>query len=252
MCDALHIFLHYTGRWDEWLSLSQEAEAKALTVGDRDKAGWRVYQTGWVHYLQGKADAVLDCAERCTGHWREAGATERAYAIRLRGLGYRLRKEYPAAIAAYQEALKLRRSLAPESADVASGLNDLAGAKLRSGDLDGAEADYREALRIARKVGYRDGIATYAGNLAEVYLDRRDWPAAEKHANEALELAKALGRLELIAGDYHILANALLNQQRAAEALPHAREAVAIFTRLRHIDLAEARATLAKCEAAEL
>ena len=87
VCDALSYFLDFTGRWDEWLSLNQQAEAKAVAAGDHDKAGWRAYQAGWVHYLREQADAVLACADRAAAHWQtaQAGARERAFAIRLRG-----------------------------------------------------------------------------------------------------------------------------------------------------------------------
>ncbi len=132
------------------------------------------------------------------------------------------------------------RTLNLESENVAIALNGLAEAKREAGDWGGAEADYREALRLDRKLGSHEGIATRTGNLAELALDRQDWHAAERLAMEALALAKGVGRLELIASDHYRLAEALRQQQRAAEALPHAQEAVKIFTRLRHRDLAEA------------
>ena len=201
VCDALADFLDFTGRWDEWLSLSQQAEAKAVAAGDHDNAGWRAYQAGWVHYLREQADAVLACADRAAAHWQTglAGARERAIAIHMRGVGYRLKADYPAAIAAYREALDLGRSLSAESEDVAIALNDLADAEQLSGDLAAAERDYREALRVARAVGYAEGVATYTGNLAELALDREDWPGAETLAREALPLSEKVGRQELIA-----------------------------------------------------
>jgi hypothetical protein len=81
---------------------------------------------------------VLACAERAAAHWQagQAGARERGTAIGLRGLGYRLAKDYPAAILAYREALELYRSLSPKSTDVALALNSLAGALQRQGQLD--------------------------------------------------------------------------------------------------------------------
>ena len=112
---------------------NQQAEAKAVAAGDHDNAGWRAYQAGWVHYLREQADAVLACADRAAAHWQtaQAGARERAFAIRLRGLGHQLKADYPAAIAAYREALDLYRSLSAESEDVAIALNDLADAEQR-------------------------------------------------------------------------------------------------------------------------
>ena len=252
VCDSLVKYLNYTGRWDVWLKLSQDAEVKALSAGDNHNAGWRAHQAGWVYYLTGKAEAVLASAERCAYHWQQAGSGVRvqAIAIRLGGIGYNLQKNYPKAITTYEQVLQLRRSINPESEDVSISLNDLAAAKQASGDLDGAEADYHEALRIARKIGDREGVAIYTGNPADIYLARKDWITAERLANEAIPLAQGLGRLDLIAFNHHCLAQALLHQRRASEALPHAQEAVELFTRLRHRDLAEAEATLAACAAA--
>ena len=222
-----------------------------MLAGDHANAGWRACQVGRVHYLRQQADAVLACADRAAAHWQtaQAGARERATAVRLRGIGHLLKKDYPAAIAAYREALDLYRSLSAESVDVATALNDLASAEHLSGDLAAAERDFRESLRIARAVGYAEGVAIYTGNLAGLALDRKDWPGAETLAREALPLSEKLGRQESIASNCQRLAQALVRQGKSTEALPHARRAVEIFTRLGSANLEIARATLAECEA---
>ncbi len=253
-CNALALFLDFTGRSDEWLALSQQAEARAVTAGDHNKAGWRAYEAGWVNYLRGQVEAVLACADRAAAHWQQAvtpgsagqaGVRERATALRLRGLGHRLQKDYPAAISAHREAVEL---LAAESEYVGLALNDLAIAERDSGDLDGAERDYREALHMARAVGDSEGITTYTGNLADLALDREHWPQAEALAREALALAEKLGRQQLIADDCHRLAKALARQGRGAAGLPHAQRAVEIYTRLGPRELAAAQGTLRECE----
>jgi len=148
VCAALRPFLEFTGRWDEWQSLEQQAEAKAVAAGDHDSAVWRAFQTGWVHYLRGQADAVLACADRAAAHWEKAfpkgngtqsGARERAFAIRLRGLGHQLKQDYPAAITSFRKTLDLHRSAAAESEDVSIVLCALAGTEADSGDLAAAE-----------------------------------------------------------------------------------------------------------------
>ena len=249
---ALQGFLHFQGRWDEWLALSEKAEARAVASFDYRSAGWRAYNAGWIHRLRQQAAAVLTCAYRAADHWTraQAGARERATAIGLRGLGHQLNGNYPAAIIAYREALDLCRSLASESADVATGLNDLAEAERLGGEFVAAEEHYREALRVARAVSNDEGMAAYTGNLASLALDRQNWPTAETLAREALPLSEKVGRLEMIAADNRRLALALLRQGRAAEALPHVRKAVDLFTRLESPNLAHAQAILAECEAA--
>lgn len=249
VCDALVDFLNFQGRWDEWLALYEKAEARAVAAADHLSAGWRASLAGFIHDLRRQTDAVLACADRAAAHWAtgKAGVREQATAIRLRGSGHRLRGDYPAAIAAFQESLDLVRSLDAESVDVATSLSELAGAERLSGDYDAAEAHCREALRIARAIGDAQGVAIYIGNLAQLAIDREDWPGAETLAREAMPLSEALHRQELIALDSRRLAETLVRQDNTAEALPHAQRAVDIFTRLGHPNLAGAQAILAKC-----
>lgn len=249
VCGALYSFLEFRGYWDEWLAISEKAEVRAIASFDHAEAGWRVKDMGYIFSLRQDADAVLDCADRATAHWKKANASPRELgnAIRLRGVGLQLKGDYAASIAAYKEALTQYRSLATESTDVAICLNSLAWVEEDSGDYCTAEAHYLEALGVARAVDYTEGEAYITGNLAALALDREDWLAAETLAREALLLSEGIHRKELIASNNHLLAKALLHQRKAAEALPHARHAVEIFTHLGHYFIAEAQATLTEC-----
>lgn len=249
VCDSLVNFFNFTGRWDEWLALSIATEKRAIAAGDMYYAGWRAYHTGWVYKLRGQSAEVIACAERAEQHWQEAnvGDREKSIAIRLRGLGHQLAKNYPAAIEAYKQVVDLWRKINPTSVDVATGLNSLAGAEQLSGDYDAAERDYQEALMIAKAVEDKEMIAGIPGNLAALALDRKDWPKAEALAREALLLGEALGSQETIAYNCDRLAQALAMQGKKEEGLPHAKRAVEIYTRLGSPNLAAAEWTLKKC-----
>lgn len=250
VCIALDSFLNFTGRWDEWLALAQDAEAKAVAAKDFLSAGWRTYESCGVHYFRGQPAEVLAGADRAESYWREiqVDAHEQAAASYFRGIGHLLAEDYPTAIAALREAVELWRTLDLESGHVATGLDALAGAEQLSGDLDAAERDFREALRISKVVEDREGVAVRTGNLAGVALSRKDWSGAEKLAREALTLSEKVGRQELIAEDCRRLARALARQGRKLEALPYARRAVEIYSALRSLDLEVAQQTLAECE----
>jgi tetratricopeptide (TPR) repeat protein len=251
ICSQLMFFLNFSGRWDDRLWLSKESEARALADDDKKHAGWRAFDAGWTYYLRKQAAEVLACANRAAEYWKDGTPYEKACAIRLRGLGHRLNKDLPAAIAAYHEVLEIQRSIDPESDAVSLVLNSLAGAERENKDYPSAERDYREALRLAKKNNEKETIAIVTGNLAELALDREQWTEGESLAREALALAEEIGRQQLIASDRHRIATALLKQNHHLdEALSLSRRAVEIFTHLRHPDLQAAQETLAEIEQA--
>ncbi len=250
MCSALNEFLNFTGRWDERLGLSRDAENRAVAAKDFRKAGMRAYQIGWIHYLREQSAEMLVCADRAEAHLRKAQAAghELAFVIRLRGMAHELTKNYAAAIAAYSKAVDIWRALSRESKNVAMGLGDLADAETLSGNIDAGERDYREALRIARALEDEEGIAIYTSSLADVALGRNDWLAAETLEREALSISEKVGRQQLIGVDCLRLAIALVRQGKKTEAALYAQRAVEIFTRLGSPDLSDTRKILAECD----
>jgi tetratricopeptide (TPR) repeat protein len=250
ICDALAFFLEFTGRWDEWLAFSNDAESRAAAVSDFINAGWQAWRAGWAYNLRGQSADVLACADRAETHWHKGKGKprERASAIRLRGLGHQLANDYASAILAYREAVELYRISGGENKDVAIGLNSLAGAEHLSGDDEAAERDYAEALRIARTVDYPEGVAYMTGNLAMLASAREDWLGAEVLAREALSYSENIGRQQLIASHCYRLANALMHQSKKAEALPYVQRAVQIYARLGSPEIAASHKLLAECE----
>ena len=252
MSRELFQFLNFTGRWDDWLWLSEQTETRTLAADHKENAGWNAYRAGMIYYSRNQPAEVLACAARATEHWQHSTPSNKALAIQLHGIGHELNKDYPAAIVAHRKALEIHRSLSSESDDVAIDLSNLADAEKANKDYLAAERDYREALRIDKKNKLQEGIASDLGNLASLALVRGQWTKAETLAREALTLAEKVGRQELIASDCNRLAEAMLKQSHNLnEALSVSRRAVEIFTRLRQQDnLQEAQETLAEIEKA--
>ena len=241
VCYKLGSFLGSSGRWDERLSLSVQAEEKAVAAGDLWHAGWQAYNAGVVCFRRGQAEGILECAKRVDVHWAGMGPREKAYAVRLRGWWYRLNRQYSESAAAFGEALRYLREISPENLDVVFLLNSVGHVECRAGDYDIAERDYAEALRISQKHQFELQIAESTGNLAEVALLRGDWLGAERLALEALQGTIRLKHQDFMARNYLCLARSLLKQGRGPESLEPARRAVTIFTKLRSPYLEEAR-----------
>ncbi|MDX6269062.1 MAG: hypothetical protein QOD28_285 [Acidobacteriota bacterium] len=251
LCEILNVFLEYSGRWDDWLFLSEQAEERALGAKDFYTAGWRAYVAGEVYGLRREAAHVLACAARCEAHWQEenGGTREKAYTTHLRGLAHHLEGNNDIAIVAFKKFLELQRRHAPESIDVGRGLNSLAHAELASGDYDAADRHFREALRIAKMINDEASIASLMCNLTDIAIARQDWPAAEELARKSLAMSEPLGRLQLIGKNCYVLAEALLKQNQSQGALPYARRAIDIFTQLRQpARVKTAQTVLQECE----
>ncbi|HEY9178636.1 MAG TPA: tetratricopeptide repeat protein [Flavipsychrobacter sp.] len=249
VCDALYDFLQYTGRWDEGLRLSLDAEKRAVEAEDYYYAGWRVYQAGYVYYPRGQAAEILTCAERATIYWQKAvaGPREHAVALQLQGVGYELLENYSAAIESYQKAYEVLKGVDQEMNLIASILNDLASAKDGTGNFEGADHNQREALRIAKAANNFSSVVLYTGNLAYRALDMGKLEDAEKLLREVLPLSEKLGRLELIGYNCYRLAEVLQKRRKNKEALTYAKRAVNLYARLGSPNLIDALKTLKQC-----
>lgn len=247
--DALRDFLDFSGRWDDWLSLSAEAEAKALDVSDFYNAGWRAYDAGWCHYLRRQPEELLTCAARAAAHWQSAraGVHERATALRLQGQGYRLMGNTSVAMASYVEALELWQNESPSNGNLTGVLNDIGIVYRSLHNFDEAERHYHQALTIARRVGDQESSCDFLCNLAELEIDRENWSKAEGFAREALESAESIGRKDTVAGACMHLARALCMQRRTTEGRQYGERAVSIYSELRAPDLAAAQIVLNDC-----
>lgn len=99
------------------------------------------------------------------------------------------------ALAAYRRATELD----PENA---AGWNSLGHLLVRTGELNDAEAAYREVQSLGEATNDRELLAIAYANLGNVYRTRGDLEEAEAMHQKALALNEALGRKKGMANQY--------------------------------------------------
>lgn len=247
VCQSLYSFLSSSGRWDEQLALYAEGEKMAVAANDWINAGWRVYGMAFVYRERNQTPELKECARRVNTYWSAPSVHERVFAVRLTGQIAMAERDYPAAVAAFQESLGLQRAFDPESPEVALALNSLAGAEARAGDNAAAERHYREGFELASRKNYLKHQAHIGCNLARLAVRQQKWEEAEARAREAFVLLESFQSQDLNARNYLTMAQALAGQGRSAEGRPYAARAVEVFSRMRSFDLGDAQAVLKAC-----
>jgi tetratricopeptide (TPR) repeat protein/TolB-like protein len=121
------------------------------------------------------------------------------------------------ALAAYQKVLKLRRAAASPTA-VATILLNMGEVQYHHGDLDAAEASYREAMQISASQKDLPGVVLGGMSLAQVDLERHRLPEAEHQALDALEKLKEAPDPELESTADSILLRVLVEEGKLQDA----------------------------------
>ena len=126
-------------------------------------------------------------AEKLARHMNDPGWLARVLMAKAAGL--RGSRDYPAAIAAYTEAVELRER-AGERAHAASSLTQRAIARIQSNDTTSAAADFDRAILTYRELGLQE-VAAGAGIDAGWQLRSRPEEAA-RYLNAAVSAAQQL------------------------------------------------------------
>ncbi len=261
LCDTLDIFFKFTGRWDEWLWLNQQAELVALANEDYDNAGERAYKVGLIYSYLEKPNEILQYATRAEKHWgiiRTARIDIKGKTLvnHLRGISYKMSGNYEKAIDIITNALDSWKKTNPEGIEVAAVLNTLGEIQIKDGEMANnnekfvdAERNFTEAIRLAKINNHKEGLANYIGNLADIAIKNHDWQKVESLASDALRFAEELGLQDAIAKENLHLAIAYMNLRHGGHrGLVASRKAVEIYKRLRHKDLPGAEAILREWE----
>ncbi len=206
---------------DRWLERALADEAPEARLRARIFAALRAWDRGRLDQIDGHLEASRAALESQRLGWRW---------LKAEGLGALARGDGDAAAASFARALGgWRRSLTPFEAGAL--WNELAMARVETGDLSGAERAMLHALRLHRDAQGSRNATFLRFNLAEVRL-RRGRTAGVRAVLEAAAKAdrrarnwrsyacdlEMLARYELARGRPHA---ALLKARAAAEELEH-------------------------------
>jgi CHAT domain-containing protein/tetratricopeptide (TPR) repeat protein len=159
----------------------------------------RLYKSGALTEALKRCEALLPAIEQAFGRKsREFSATLGIKAGIQQDLG-----RYEPAVEAYREAARITgEAVGQASPYYAQDLVNLADLLRVTGRLAAAEAELREAARIAASAPGGTGLgvqATALVNLGEVLRSLKRYDEAETVLNEALDIGKKLNSLELVA-----------------------------------------------------
>jgi CHAT domain-containing protein/Tfp pilus assembly protein PilF len=142
--------------------------------------------------LAGAGEAYGRAAAQCASSFAEKDLW-RAECLYRQGAAAWVRRDLEAAERPHQEALAIRRSLAPGSPDEAESLNSLGGIAFARADLDGAAALYAQALALFETADPGGvGSSKVLSNLGSVHRNLGDLPEAEIYVRRALEIQRRL------------------------------------------------------------
>jgi tetratricopeptide (TPR) repeat protein len=153
-------------------------------------------------------------------------------------------------------ALEIRRKIyGANNSIVDASIGNLASLRQDLGDLDGAEALYREALSNQRRLGRHLDVAVTANNLASLLEERRSYAEAETLFRESLSIREERygAKHAAVARATHNLARLLMAAGKLAEAEPLARDALSLRRELlgeKHFETGASMVLVAKGRAA--
>jgi len=167
------------------------------------RGAWRLpYAWGHTYWARDDPAGGRGHFERSLEAARESGSPSLAEALILTELGsvagqlatFATRGQGDRAEQYHQQALSIRRQLAPHSLDLANSLHNLGTLAEGRGDYDLAEDYDRQALALRQALAPGTlSVVASVNNLGMVAMDRGDLAQAEEHYLQALAMVHKLG-----------------------------------------------------------
>jgi predicted ATPase/class 3 adenylate cyclase len=183
---------------------------------------WRFWQIRG-HLVEGRRhiERALALGEGDDKHARAHALTG------LAGLMY-WQGEWEGTLEPYQEALSLFREVGDDD-DIAEALYNLSFPLMYAGDLDRAEENFNESLRLSEGSGRKIGVGRAYWGLGEIAVFRQQWADAITWNTRAADEFMALDAPFDLGWSWFMLAHSYAKDNRSDEAEPFLERCLEIF-----------------------
>ncbi|MEW5957955.1 MAG: tetratricopeptide repeat protein [Chloroflexota bacterium] len=188
--------------------------------------GWVYWEQGNIDLAQQWAEKCQQAMKQAN---RPEGLS---LAKHLLGLVAMRRAEYSNANTYFMEALKMTPPERAGVGGPGSIMSELGHLHRVQGKLDEAKIWYEKCMAENERTGFTEGLGISKGYLAQTLFLMGQLAQAETLYREALKIAIKVGRATTIARIHRGLAEILFEQGRFDEAREHAQEALPIYERL--------------------
>ncbi len=183
----------YDGPWAEASVRHAAAARAARQLGDRLGQANALADLGQTRSFTGEYPAAIAALEEALGFYRELGdRLGQAHALIELGVVRHVTSDYPAAVQVLEEALGLYGELSDRAGQVTAS-SYLGTVRRLTGDYPAAAQAQEQALEAIRGLGDRRGEATALTFLGEARREMGDYPAAARAEEEALRFYRNLG-----------------------------------------------------------
>jgi serine/threonine protein kinase/predicted ATPase len=243
VAQALNLQSQASSRLGETGAALRLADRALALTSDLGESGRRVRaeslkSLGMAYHALGKFEQADEFKAQSLATYRELGDLLKVGNL-LNSLGEtaRLRGDYAAAFARYQEALAIAREIGNRSGEILY-LANLGGARVGLGEYEAAEADLHQTIEMATAAGFI-GLSENYRFLAEALLGQGKTAEALDSARRALELGREIENQEHVAEAWRVLGIVASHKGSAVEvgedtfdAADCFNESLDIFTRI--------------------
>jgi signal transduction histidine kinase len=144
---------------------------------------------------------------------------------------YNNKGNYDVSLKYYNRSLKLNQEIGYKRG-VSTCLNNIGGIKKVLGHLELALENYQESLNINQEIDDRKGILSSLNNIANIYLEQGNNSKSLEYFNRSIEVNKAVGAKLGLCISYKGISVVYLNKNKYTQALDYADKSLKIAKEL--------------------